>query len=163
VTLTRTGWVVVLGTLLVGLTLTYGLFHLLARVYQRPAVQAPKGIERAPTPLPKPVPSGPAAAGPSPVSIAEDSVPTLAWALRGQPEDLERRLEAVGGADILRETYGKGNQYDAVNRTFKLVDHQFKTLLEGDRLYDLSLSVVMYDESDVEELIASGNTVIAHA
>jgi len=34
-------------------------------------------------------------------------------------------------------------QYDAVNRTFKLVDHQFKTLLEGDRLYDLSLSVVM--------------------
>jgi len=54
-------------------------------------------------------------------------------------------------------------QYDAVNRTFKLVDHQFKTLLEGDRLYDLSLSVVMYEESDVEELIASGNTVIAHA
>jgi hypothetical protein len=54
-------------------------------------------------------------------------------------------------------------QYDAVNRTFKLVDHQFRTLLEGDRLYDLSLSVVMYDESDVEELIASGNTVIAHA
>jgi hypothetical protein len=95
VRLTRTGWVVVLGTLLVGLTLTYGLSHLLARVYQRPAVQAPPGIELAPTPLPKPVPLETAAAGPSPVSIAEDPVPTLAWALRGQPEDLERRLEAV--------------------------------------------------------------------
>jgi hypothetical protein len=95
VRLTRTGWVVVLGTLLVGLTLTYGLFHLLARVYQRPAVQAPQGIELAPAPLPKPVPSGAAVAGPSPRSIAEEPVPTLAWALRGQPEDLERRLEAV--------------------------------------------------------------------
>jgi hypothetical protein len=54
-------------------------------------------------------------------------------------------------------------QYDAVNRTFKLVDHEFRTLLEGDGLYDLSLPVVMYDEADVEVLIASGNTVIADA
>jgi hypothetical protein len=54
-------------------------------------------------------------------------------------------------------------QYDAVNRTFKLVDHEFKTLLEGDGLYDLSLPVDMFEEADVEELIASGNTAIAHA
>jgi hypothetical protein len=95
VTLTRTGWVVVLGALLVGLTLSYGLFHLVTRVLQRPAVQAPQGIELAPTPLPKPVPSEPVAAGPSPGPVAEDPVPSLAWALRGQPEDRERRLEAV--------------------------------------------------------------------
>jgi hypothetical protein len=54
-------------------------------------------------------------------------------------------------------------QYDAVNRTFKLVDHEFKTLLEGDGLYDLSLLVVTYDDAGVEELMASGNTVMAHA
>lgn len=95
-TLTRTGWVVVLGTLLVGLALTYGLFHLLTRVLQRPAVRAPQGRELAPTPLPKPVPSEPVVVGPSPpVATAEDPVPTLAWALRGRPEDRERRLEAV--------------------------------------------------------------------
>jgi hypothetical protein len=54
-------------------------------------------------------------------------------------------------------------QYDGANRTFKLVDHEFKTLLEGDGIYDLSLPVVMYDEADVEEVIGSGNTPIAHA
>ncbi len=94
-TLTRTGWVVVLGALLVGLTLSYGLFHLFTRVLQRPALQAPQGIEFPPTPSPKPVPSEPAAAAPNPASIAEDPVPTLAWALRGPPKDRERRLEAV--------------------------------------------------------------------
>ncbi|HYR43119.1 MAG TPA: hypothetical protein VER98_08855 [Terriglobia bacterium] len=54
-------------------------------------------------------------------------------------------------------------QYDRANRTFKLVDHEFKTLLEGDGIYDLSLPVVMYDEADVEEVIGSGNFSIAHA
>ena len=54
-------------------------------------------------------------------------------------------------------------QYDAVNRAFKLLDHEFKTLLEGDGLYDLTLPVVTYDDADVEELMASGNTVMAHA
>ena len=54
-------------------------------------------------------------------------------------------------------------QYDAADRTFKLVDHEFKTLLEGDGLYDLSLPVVMYDEADVEALLASRNSAVAHA
>ena len=45
-------------------------------------------------------------------------------------------------------------QYDASNRTFKLVDHDFKTLLEGDALYDLNVPL-MYEEADVEEFIAS--------
>jgi len=54
-------------------------------------------------------------------------------------------------------------QYECANRTCKLVDHEFKTHLEGDGIYDLSLPVVMYDEADVEEVIGSGNTPIAHA
>jgi hypothetical protein len=41
-------------------------------------------------------------------------------------------------------------QYDAVNRTFKLVDRESRTPLEGDGLYDLSLPVVMYNEADVK-------------
>jgi len=53
-------------------------------------------------------------------------------------------------------------QYDASSRTFKLVDHDFKTLLEGDALYDLNIPL-MYEEADVEEFIPSGNTFVAHA
>ena len=53
-------------------------------------------------------------------------------------------------------------QYDAVHRTFKLVDGEFKTLLEGDALYDLNVPL-MYEEADVEEFVASGSTFIAHA
>jgi hypothetical protein len=47
-------------------------------------------------------------------------------------------------------------QYDALNRTFKLIDPEFKTLLEGDGLYDLCLPVVMYDEADVNGVIPFG-------
>jgi len=53
-------------------------------------------------------------------------------------------------------------QYDALNRTFKLVDSEFKTLLEGDALYDLSIPL-MYEEADVEEFIPSGSSSVAHA
>jgi hypothetical protein len=53
-------------------------------------------------------------------------------------------------------------RYDAINRTFKLVDQELNTLLEGDALYDLSLPL-MYQEADVEEFIPSGNAFIAHA
>src|SRR5438093_8880314 len=52
-------------------------------------------------------------------------------------------------------------QYDAVHRTFKLVDGEFKTLLEGDALYDLNVPL-MYEEADVQEFIASGSTFISH-
>jgi hypothetical protein len=54
-------------------------------------------------------------------------------------------------------------QYDAANQTFKLVDHEFNTLLEGDALYDLNLPVVMYDEAETEELVPAGNRAVAHA
>jgi len=53
-------------------------------------------------------------------------------------------------------------QYDELHRTFKLVDQEFKTLLEGDALYDLNVPL-MYEEADVEERIPSGNTFPAHA
>jgi hypothetical protein len=48
-------------------------------------------------------------------------------------------------------------QYDALNRTFKLVDQEFKTLLEGDGLYDLNLPLI-FEEADVEEF-ANSNPV----
>ena len=41
--------------------------------------------------------------------------------------------------------------YDSVNRTLKLVDHESKTVAEGDALYDLKLPVLMYDEAELEE------------
>ena len=53
-------------------------------------------------------------------------------------------------------------QYDALNRTFKLVDQEFKTLLEGDVLYDLNVPLIFEDE-EAEELIPSVNTVVGHA
>ena len=53
-------------------------------------------------------------------------------------------------------------QYDALNRTFKLVDQEYKTLLEGDALYDLDIPLV-FEEAGTEELVSSGNTLIAHA
>jgi hypothetical protein len=53
-------------------------------------------------------------------------------------------------------------QYDADQRTFKLVDQDFKTLLEGDALYDLQIPYVFEAEMP-EELISSNAPAIAHA
>jgi len=53
-------------------------------------------------------------------------------------------------------------QYDARTRTFKLVDQDFRTLLEGDALYDLSIPLV-FDEIDVEQFVTASNAFIAHA
>ncbi len=52
-------------------------------------------------------------------------------------------------------------QYDAINRTFKLVDPEFKTLLEGDALYDLALPLL--ELTDDDDIIAIGNGRLAHA
>ena len=52
-------------------------------------------------------------------------------------------------------------QYDPLRRTFKLVDHEFNTILEGDALYDLNLPF-MYEETDMEELMAFAASSIAH-
>ena len=54
-------------------------------------------------------------------------------------------------------------QYDAVERTFKLIDQEFKTLLEGDALYDLNVPLMYEEEANVEEFIPSGNAFVGHA
>jgi len=51
-------------------------------------------------------------------------------------------------------------QYDALNRTFKLVDQEFKTLLEGDGLYDLNVPLI-FEEAEVEDFTPSA--FVAHA
>ena len=43
-------------------------------------------------------------------------------------------------------------QYDADHRVFKLVDQEFRTILEGDALYDLAIPL-MFEESEVEEFL----------
>ena len=53
-------------------------------------------------------------------------------------------------------------QYDAFSRTFKLVDQEFKTLLEGDALYDLNIPLG-FEESDVAQIISSESATVAHA
>jgi hypothetical protein len=50
-------------------------------------------------------------------------------------------------------------QYDPRQRVFKLVDQEFKTLLEGDALYDLAVPL-MLEESDVDDFVSFG---VAHA
>jgi hypothetical protein len=52
-------------------------------------------------------------------------------------------------------------QYDAFNRTFKLVDSEFRTLLEGDALYDLAIPL-LFEDGD-EDLFLPAATSVAHA
>jgi hypothetical protein len=53
-------------------------------------------------------------------------------------------------------------QYDARNHMFKLVDQEFKTILEGDALYDLALPL-MLEEGSVEDVFSVAAGSIAHA
>jgi len=53
-------------------------------------------------------------------------------------------------------------QYDSFSRTFKLVDEEFKTLLEGDALYDLNIPLG-FEESEVAQIISGERATIAHA
>jgi hypothetical protein len=53
-------------------------------------------------------------------------------------------------------------QYDARNHTFKLVDQEFRTLLEGDALYDLALPL-MFEDDLAEGLMSGAASAIAHA
>jgi hypothetical protein len=50
-------------------------------------------------------------------------------------------------------------QYDPRQRVFKLVDQEFKTLLEGDALYDLAIPL-LFEEWDVDDFVSLG---VAHA
>ena len=53
-------------------------------------------------------------------------------------------------------------QYDARTRTFKLIDQEFRTILEGDALYDLQIPLTT-EEADLEEYMPPPNVFIAHA
>lgn len=53
-------------------------------------------------------------------------------------------------------------QYDASSRTFKLVDQELRTLLEGDALYDLAIPL-MFEETGTEDGASVSGLFIAHA
>jgi hypothetical protein len=50
-------------------------------------------------------------------------------------------------------------QYDAETRTFRLVDQEDKTLLDGDALYDLSVPLFFeeVEEEETEDLKPAGS------
>jgi hypothetical protein len=54
-------------------------------------------------------------------------------------------------------------QYDAYTRTFKLVDHEFRTILEGDALYDLAIPLTAEEAEVADQLTATTNNPVAHA
>jgi hypothetical protein len=78
--------------------------------------------------------------------------------------DMKGRESRPVGAEVVRQstTVCIRVQYDSNSRTFKLVDQEFKTLLEGDALYDLNVPL-MYEEADVEEFIPWSDSLIAHS
>jgi hypothetical protein len=47
-------------------------------------------------------------------------------------------------------------EYDAEKRTFKLVDVDARTLLEGDALYDQAIPLA-FEEVDADDLIPAGS------
>ena len=53
-------------------------------------------------------------------------------------------------------------QYDAGSRTFKLVDQELRTLLEGDALYDLAIPF-MFEEAGIEDFSSANGMVLGHA
>jgi hypothetical protein len=53
-------------------------------------------------------------------------------------------------------------QYDARSRTFKLVDQEFRTILEGDAIYDLGIPLTL-EESEASDFILMSDAPIAHA
>jgi hypothetical protein len=54
-------------------------------------------------------------------------------------------------------------QYDPYNRTFKLVDQEFKTLLEGDALYDLAIPLLSEEADETGDFISAAICTMAHA
>ena len=54
-------------------------------------------------------------------------------------------------------------QYDAYNQTFKLVDENFGTLLEGDALCDLGIPLVFEEADQIDTFISGSQTPTAHA
>jgi len=52
-------------------------------------------------------------------------------------------------------------QYDADTRTFKLIDKEFRTILEGDALYDLALPLALEEAETTVDFLAL-NSPVAH-
>ena len=77
---------------------------------------------------------------------------------------MKGRSSAVAGAELARQstTLRVKVQYDSSSRTFKLIDEEFNTLLEGDALYDLNVPF-LYEEADIEAFIPWGDSPIAHS
>jgi len=53
-------------------------------------------------------------------------------------------------------------QYDAQDRTFRLIDQDFRILLEGDALYDLAIPL-MLDEAGSDDDFSAAGMFIGHA
>ena len=53
-------------------------------------------------------------------------------------------------------------QYDTSSRTFKLIDQELRTLLEGDGLYDLAIPI-MLEEAGIEDYVSVRDLPVAHA
>jgi hypothetical protein len=77
---------------------------------------------------------------------------------------MKGRSSTSAGAELAKQstTLRIKVQYDSINRTFKLIDEEFNTLLEGDALYDLNVPF-LYEEADIEALIPWGESPIAHS
>ncbi len=54
-------------------------------------------------------------------------------------------------------------QYDAYNRTFKLVDGDVAALFEDYALYDLSIPFTFEDGDEGDNFTSGGQTPVAHA
>jgi len=54
-------------------------------------------------------------------------------------------------------------RYDPRSRTFKLIDQDFRTILEGDAVYDLAIPLMLEEADVVDEFMPVSNSPIAHA
>jgi hypothetical protein len=61
----------------------------------------------------------------------------VACPIPGMGQGIGHCSDGTGPGKIPREDTMIRIRYDALNRTFKLVDQEFETLLQGDALYDL--------------------------
>ncbi len=54
-------------------------------------------------------------------------------------------------------------RYDPRSRTFKLIDQDFRTILEGDAVYDLAIPLMLEEADEADDFIPVSNGLIAHA
>ena len=54
-------------------------------------------------------------------------------------------------------------RYDLRSRTFKLIDQDYRTILEGDAVYDLAIPFMLDEADEVDDVMPVSNGAIAHA